>query len=647
MPSSQEHVTAGTPMGATLVPGAGAIFRIWAPNALAVFVSGDFNGWTQPDSSLLVNDGRGIWSGFIPGIAEGAAYKFYIQGTGSTGYKRDPYARELTIDPAYPESNCVVRSPDAYPWHDQGFRMPAFNDLVIYQFHVGTFYGTDAAGRDDRRSRMCTFLDVLDRVGYLADLGVNAVEPLPIVEFPTSTSEGYNGLDLFSPEMEYTIPPGPGLARYVDRVNRLLAARGHSPLPPGTLDSQVNQLKALVDVFHVHGIAVLLDVVYNHAGGGFDESSLYFLDRQPTGDNNRSLYFTDHGYVGGLIFAYWNAGVRQFLIDNAASYLDEYHVDGFRYDEVTVIDANGGWGFCQDLTGTVHFLKGRSIHIAEYWRDDQSWAIRPTSSGGAGFDGVWSPRLRDAVRGAIGQSAVGAGAPVNLDAVRDGLYPPAGFPSAWRSVHCVENHDVVFTGNGPRVARLADSSDSRSWYARSRSRVATGLLLTAPGIPMLFMGQEFLEDKPWSDSDKGLLIDWDGLGSDRSMQDHLRFTRELIALRGRQPALRAETINVFHVHDGNRVIAFQRWVEGAGRDVVVAASLNESTDWSYALGFPGPGRWLEVFNSDVYDHWVNPMVAGNGSGVTADGPPMHGLPCSASVVIPANGFVVFARDPGD
>lgn len=646
MPSSQQYISAGTPMGASVVHGAGATFRVWAPDALAVFVSGDFNGWTQPDSARLVNDGTGYWMGFIPGIDEGASYKFYIQGTGSTGYKRDPYARELTIAPPYPESNGVVRKPDGYPWHDQGFQMPAFNDLVIYQLHIGTYYGTDDQGDDDRRGRMCTFLDVIDRLEYLVDLGVNAVEPLPVVEFPTETSEGYNGVDYYSPEMEYTIPPGPGLVRYFNLVNQLLTARGQAPLPPGTLDSQVNQLKAMVDVFHVYGIAVLFDVVYNHAGGGFDDSSLYFFDRQPTGDNNRSLYFTDQGYVGGLIFAYWNAGVRQFLIDNAASYLDEYHVDGFRYDEVTVIDEHGGWGFCQNLTDTVHFTRDRSIHIAEFWMDDQSWVIRPTAAGGAGFDGVWSPRLRDAVRGAIGQAAGGAGASVNLDAVRDGIYPPAGFPAAWRSVHCVENHDVVFAGNGPRVARLSDSSDSRSWYARSRSRVAAGLLLTAPGIPLLFMGQEFLEDKPWSDSDKNLLIYWDGLTTDKSMQDHLRFYRELIALRNHQPALRAEAVNVYHVHDANRVIAFQRWLVGAGRDVVVAASLNESTYWSYGLGFPGPGQWLEVFNSDVYDNWVNPIVAGNGSGVTAAGPPMHGLPCSANIVIPANGFVVFARDRG-
>ena len=161
------------------------------------------------------------------------------------------------------------------------------------------------------------------------------------------------------------------------------------------------------------------------------------------------------------------------------------------------------------------------------------------------------------------------------------------------------------------------------------------------------MGQEFLEDKPWSDSDPDFLIYWDGLNTDQSMQDHLRFCRELIALRMHQPALRGDAINVFHVHDLNRVIAFQRWLEGAGRDVVVAVSLNESTYWQYALGFPSPGLWLEVFNSDVYDNWVNPIVAGNGGQVDAGGPPMHGLPCSANVVIPANGFVVFARDLGD
>jgi 1,4-alpha-glucan branching enzyme len=197
----------------------------------------------------------------------------------------------------------------------------------------------------------------------------------------------------------------------------------------------------------------------------------------------------------------------------------------------------------------------------------------------------------------------------------------------------------------PRIARLADSSNPRSWYARSRARVANGLLLTGPGVPHLFMGQEFLEDKLWSDSpdDPDHRIWWDGLVLDRAMRDHLRFTRELIALRRRLAALRRGRINVFHCHGPTRVLAFHRWIEGEGDDVVVIASLSETTHYGYRLGFPLAGGWREAFNSDVYDNWVNPIVAGNGSGVVAAGPPMHGLPTSGELVIPANGVLVFTR----
>jgi 1,4-alpha-glucan branching enzyme len=125
------------------------------------------------------------------------------------------------------------------------------------------------------------------------------------------------------------------------------------------------------------------------------------------------------------------------------------------------------------------------------------------------------------------------------------------------------------------------------------------------------------------------------------MQDHLRFTRELIWLRLHQPALRADAINVFHVHNDNRVLAFHRWVPGVGKDVVVVASLREETWWGYELGFPRGGEWREAFNSDVYDHWVNPQAAGNGGRITAAGPAVHGLPTSARIVIPANSIIVF------
>jgi 1,4-alpha-glucan branching enzyme len=648
MPLSQEHIDRLTPMGATLIPG-GATFRVWAPSALQVHLRVNPAATWRPDTSnALVKDVSGYWSGFVPGVKDGDTYRFWVVGVGSTGLKRDPYAREL--GPAFPHCESIVRDSQRYPWHDQGFRPPPFHDLILYQFHVGTFFAVDVNGTDRRSPGGAKFLDVLDRIPYLVDLGVNAIQPLPIVEFATEHSLGYNGTDYFSPEMDYAVA-ATALDPYLATANRLLTERGRSPLTREDLMSHGNQLKALIDICHVYGLAVILDVVYNHAGGDFGDESLYFFDRTINRSNNDSLYFTDQGWAGGLVFAFWKREVRQFLIDNATFYVHELHADGFRYDEVTVIDRFGGWRFCQDLTDTLRFVKPSIPHIAEFWNPDQSGVIKPSREGGAGFDLVWSDRLREAIRAVIAQAAAGRNAAVNFDVVRDALGRPPGFQAAWRAVQHLENHDVVYAGHAdrqPRIAALGDSMNARSWYARSRARVAMGLLLTAPGIPMLFMGQEFLEDKPWSDTpDPATLIFWDGLRTDRAMQDYLRFTQELVWLRRRHPALRGEGIRVFHVHNENRVIAFQRWVEGLGRDVMVVASLNESTFQSYRLGFPGRGRWLEAFNSDVYDHFVNPQVAGNSGAVRADGPPWQDMPASAEIVIPANAVLIFVGDAGD
>ena len=225
----------------------------------------------------------------------------------------------------------------------------------------------------------------------------------------------------------------------------------------------------------------------------------------------------------------------------------------------------------------------------------------------------------------------------------------------WRGVNSIENHDLVMSPKDAqdhnrmeRIPRLADRLNPHSWYARSRSRLATGLLLTMPGIPMLFMGQEFMEDKQWSDDVNGhpeLRIFWPGLeAEDPAMRDFLRFTRELIRVRRRYPALRAEGCALLDAHDQNRVLAFQRWVPGIGNDVIVVASLANETKYGYEIGFPAPGHWREIFNSDVYDHWVNPSAVGNGGGVHAGAPGRHGLAYSAALTIPANGLLVFARD---
>ena len=197
------------------------------------------------------------------------------------------------------------------------------------------------------------------------------------------------------------------------------------------------------------------------------------------------------------------------------------------------------------------------------------------------------------------------------------------------------------------MARLGDPGNPRSWYGRSRARVATGISLTAPGIPMLFMGQEFLEDKQWSDNldfHRDLLLYWAGLDmGDKQMLDHLRFTRELLALRWRCPGLRGQGFRPVHAHDENRVLAFHRWVEGEGQDVLVVAHLSTFNRFDYRIGFPGGGVWREAFNSDVYENWVNPNVTGNGGSVVADGEGMHGFDTSASLTLPANSLLVFTR----
>lgn len=629
------------PLGATLVPG-GATFRTWAPCAQAVYLLSEANGMTVDENYRMTPVGDGTWVGQLAGVGAGHHYRFHIVGLGSTGPKRDPRARALSPLTPFPDSPCVVRDPAAFPWHETGWHTPAFSDLVLYQLHVGTFR-VPAGGSGGH------FLDVALQVPYLAALGINGVQLLPIVEFETPVSLGYNGTDYFSPENDYAITDEAALETYRPQINALFAQKGQ----PGyasldALRAPDDQLRALIDLCHVWGLAVLFDVVYNHAGGFYgDDFSIYFYDRQTTGSQNNSLYFTDQGWAGGPLFAYWKNEVQQFLIDHALACLQEYRIDGLRFDEVSVMDRFGGWGTCQAITDTAHFVKPEAIQIAEYWPVKPA-VVSPTKVGGAGFDATWSDGMREAIRGAIAESAGGAGAIVDFDRLA-GAITTAGLPAQWRAVNCIENHDIVKSGQGPRIPPLADSSDSRSWYARSRSRVATGLLLTAPGIPQLFMGQEIMEDKPWSDyPPSGLLVDWARLddAADPTSRDFLRFTSELLALRRRQPALRGETVRVFHVHRDNRVIAFHRWIEGVGRDVVVIASLNESTWRSYELGFPGQGEWLELFNSDVYDHWVNPNAAGNGGSIVANGGLMHGMPASAGVTIPANALLVFARDRG-
>jgi 1,4-alpha-glucan branching enzyme len=651
---SQDGITADTPLGAKLADG-GAIFKVWAPLAKAVYLTGVFGDNVlerRTADRLMSKDALGFWTGFQAGAREGDRYRYWVDGLGSSGYKRDPTARELDPE-TFPNAYAILRDDSTYPWHDGGFLTPDFSAMVVYQAHIGTF-ATRTQGQSSN------LLEVACLAPYLARLGVNVLQPLPIDEQEANPSMGYGGADLFSPDFPY-IATAADIRRLAPPIDALLGAKGFPPLPPNTLYSALNQVKTLVDLCHIHGIAVVFDVVYNHAGGfsigdAADDYCLYYFDRAPNfGNNNDSLFFTDKDRgTGGLAFAMWKAPVRQFLQQNSRWYAEQLHADGLRYDEISILlstNQANGWEFCRELTNDLRSRRPRLLQNAEFWpgefEDTPNTAlpiVAPVASGGAGFDVVQHDYLRNEIRSAIQAASGGGGEPLPMSGIAAALFPP-GFDHAWRTVTCVENHDLVFVGRQQRIAALADPSNHRSWYARSRARVAAGLLLTAPGIPQLFMGQEFLEDKQWDSLPNNQnLIWWEGFeGADKAMADHWRCMAELIAQRRELEALRGDRVNPYYVSDNDRVLAFHRWIEGVGADVIVVVSLAETTRYDYDLGIPIAGVWREAFNSDAYDNWPNPWVAGNGGSIVAGGPPLHGFSSSAQIVIPANSVLIFAK----
>jgi 1,4-alpha-glucan branching enzyme len=316
---------------------------------------------------------------------------------------------------------------------------------------------------------------------------------------------------------------------------------------------------------------------------------------------------------------------------------------------VRVIENNGGRLLCQQLTDAVRATNPAAIQIAEYWNPDRASALHAPPQG-LGFDAELGDGLRDALRDLLTQASAGASAAMDLSKVANALAVPAIIPDGWRLVQCLENQDLTYAAHSDaaRVAILADSEDRQTWYARSRSRVATALLFAAPGIPALFMGEEFLEDKNWSDNRQADgLIRWERLGdTNPAMRDFLRFTTDLIQLRRSQPALRGNDARVSRANDFDRVIVLHRWIEGEGEDVVVIANLAEQPKQDYAIGLPFAGDWREAFNSDVYDNFPNPAPVGNDGHVEAWNEPLDGFAARAAVAIPANGVIVLGRAVG-
>ena len=199
--------------------------------------------------------------------------------------------------------------------------------------------------------------------------------------------------------MDYHVADDGELGRYLWKANALLARANQPPLTLDQLRPAANQLRCVIDILHLNGIAVLFDLVFNHAGPGFNDQSISSSTVSHTATTT-AVCISPTRVGRRRHIRILEPGCPRVPDDNVEQCLEEFHIDGIRYDEVTVIDRNGGGRCCQDATGTARFIRPRAIQIAEYWADDRAAAVRPAPSG-LGFDAAWGDRLRDGIRTAI------------------------------------------------------------------------------------------------------------------------------------------------------------------------------------------------------------------------------------------------------
>lgn len=540
------------PYGSTPTEGGGVVFRVWSPNRTVCHVRGGFNGWGTSDQMNRVGDD------FILHVSEAAdrdMYKYYFQ---NSTWNTDARARALNPGENY---NAFVEDPTRYTWQVDDFDVPDFEEMVVYQLHVGTFAGlNDPYGSAPFPAK---YVNVAERADHLADLGVNVVQLCPITEFPWDYSAGYNPVTQWAPESYYGDP---------------------------------DDVRAMVDALHERGIAVIHDIVWNHFS--YSDNFLWYYDG--------TQYYFDDPAVGtpwGSQADFDREGVRRWFIESAHMWLGEYRMDGFRMDATEYMniypqDASG-WSLMQWLNDEMDRRWIDKITIAEQLPDD-SWVTRPTSLGGAGFDSQYYDHFTDRLREEIVDAAYGD---PEMWVIADILDGSGDYLSGRHVTNYLELHDEAWpSSGGQRMVRTIDTTAPHDdEYARGRVKLAQGIVLTAPGIPAILQGSEWLEDNNFG-TDAGNRIDWSHKTTYSGIFDYFS---DVIHLRTSTPALRADAgIEIFHVNDASNVIGYRRSDYG-GSDVVVVANFSNSDFPAYRLGIPLESDWIEVVNSQDPDYMGN------------------------------------------
>lgn len=432
------------------LPGFGALytpaetcFRLWADPAHEVVLVVEGEERRMP-GDVAIREIR--W----PMIEPGSRYGYLVNGNGPFP---DPASRS---QPDGVHGLSTVVDPRSFAWTDSNFKAPSCRDLVLYEAHIGAFTPEG------------TFRAAMDRLPALRDLGITAFEIMPVADFPGQRNWGYDGVSLYAPARCYGTP---------------------------------DDLRRLVDEAHRLGIAVVLDVVYNHLGPDGAYHGLYTpryrssKHHTPWGDG---MNFDDEGCEQ----------LRAFFIGNALHWVREYHVDGLRLDAVHAIEDESPRHFLVELAEALHAEERSVILIAEDNRNE-SWLLRPRESGGAGLDAVWADDLHHHLRRRLAGDSDGYF--IDYDGkdesvattIRDGWHyhgqfseykgGPRGTSSAGipreRMVVCNQNHDQV--GNRAFGDRLHHKVSFEAWMA------ASALVLLAPETPLLFMGQEWAASSPF------------------------------------------------------------------------------------------------------------------------------------------------------
>lgn len=527
----------------------GVTFRVWAPNAKSVSVIGSFNNWNGSRNPLKKEADTGLWSADVARARPGDEYLYLINGGLE---RRDPRARQVSAD----EKKGVVYDTSAFDWGDTAkFQSPArMKDLVIYQLHPGTFY--DPKPRDGDPA---TLRNAIAKLDYLKDMGINAILLMPVNEFPGNHSWGYNPSDQFAVENAYGGP---------------------------------DALKEFVKAAHQRRIAVHLDIVHNHYGPG--NLPLWQFDGSSKGPDTGGIYFYEDGRGSTPWGPRPNFGkpeVRQFIADQVRMWFDEYKIDGLRWDSTVNIRATDNGAQINKDGERLLYRISRMIR-QEY---PGKISVAEDSVGDPRFDSSWEYAFHHGDGGGVVPQLVEqADSARRVSDIAGRIKSDLGF----RRVIYTENHDETGQLNDKhRLIADADPADPHGLMARRKHALAAVITLTSPGVPLVFMGQDLLEDRDFHDSNP---LNWrrgeDAFHAFQLYKDLVHLRRNLDK---RSEALTGTHTRMVRVDEERKLIAYRRHLPGRPKDdIYVVINLSGEPVKDFPLIFPQAGEWHILLNTD-------------------------------------------------